>query len=62
MKQYFQAGKGKYRLVIDHAQKTYSTNYWYLGGWEIYIKVRIKDIYELEHDCAMASYKKTDKF
>ena len=54
MKQYFQAGK--HRLFIDHGNKTYCTNYFYLGGYETYIKINLIDYREMLSACKLSGY------
>jgi hypothetical protein len=54
MKQYFQAGK--HRLFIDHGNKTYCTNYFYLGGYESYVKIHLVELNDMVHECKLAGY------
>ena len=55
MKLYFQSGKNK-RLAIDTENKTYCTNYWFLGGWKEYIKVSDTGYRELLAQCINDGY------
>lgn len=59
MKLYFQSGKSK-RLAIDTENKTYSTNYFYLGGWKEYIKVSDTDYRELVAECINNDYTESE--
>lgn len=45
MKLYFTTGKK--RLALDTETKTYSVDYFYLGGWKDYIKISSLDRYNI---------------
>lgn len=58
MKFYFQSGKK--RLAINTETKSYSTNYFFLGGWKEYVKVSALDYRELLAQCIRESYVEND--
>ena len=59
MKLYFQSGRK--RIAIDTEAKTYSTNYYFLGGWKEYIKVNDLGYREILSQCVREGYVESDK-
>jgi hypothetical protein len=60
MKLYFQS-TGRKRLFIDTDKKTYSNNYYLLGGWREYIKISDAGIREITAQAINDGYKLEDQ-
>lgn len=60
MKLYFQSGSK--RLAIDTESKTYCTNYFYLGGFRVYVKIDRNGLKSLVSDCVADGYTETETF
>lgn len=52
---YFQAGKT--RLAINTDDKTYSNDYWYLGGFRDYIKTSAFSLKEIHNKAVNDCYR-----
>lgn len=60
MKLYFQAGKQ--RLAIDTENRTYNTDYFYLGGFKEYIKVSAIDLRRIKAELDFNCYDYEENF
>lgn len=58
MKLYFSTSKK--RLAFDTDTKTYSTDYFYLGGWKSYIKISTMDFCNLKAELIREGYKESN--
>lgn len=60
MRLYF--SDGKHRLAIDTDRKVYNDNYFYLGGYKDYIKVKYSDIRNILTEMNFNGWDYAEKF